>query len=120
MTENLKKFLTVVSEKEELRESVSKMDKDALIAFAKTLNILLTDADFEKPAEALSDDDLDAVAGGSECVCVIGGGGTRDSKSFDGACGCVVSGWGYCDDCGKVRCLCVAGGFGDSESSDGY
>ena len=114
MTENMKKFLAVVSEKEELREKIGNMSKEELIDLAKTIDLNLTDADFETPAKELSDDDLDAVTGGSECVCVLGGGGARDSKSYDGVCACVVADVGICDECGEVRCYCAAGGFGNS------
>ena len=115
MTENMKKFLAVVSEKEELREKIGKMDKDALIALAKTLNIPLTDADFEQPVRELSDNELDLVTGAGDCFCAIGGGGTKkgECQDRDGleTCACVVAGFGYYGD-GTIRCGCTMGGSG--------
>ena len=111
MTENMKKFLEAVSKDEALCEKVSAADKDELIAIAKELGIALVDADFEKPAEELSDDELDAVAGGGDvsCACAMGGGGTKDSN--DKTCACVLAGAGYSKS-GRERCLCGFAGYG--------
>ena len=111
MTENMKQFLETVSKNDELIEKVNKMNKDELVALAKELGITLTEEDFEKPVEELSDDELDTVAGGSDvsCACAMGGGGTKDSN--DGTCACVLAGVGY-DDYKNERCLCGFAGYG--------
>ena len=112
MTENLKKFLELVSKDEALAAKIGTMGKDELIALAKGLGIELTDADLTKPAaQELSDDDLDTVAGGSDvsCACAMGGGGTKDAN--DKTCACVLAGVGY-DDCKSERCLCGFAGYG--------
>lgn len=108
MTENVKKFLELVSKDEALSEKVNKADKAALIAVAKELGIELSDADFEQPKE-LTDDELDAVAGG-RCICSFGGGG----KAGEGekTCACVMGGGGEYKD-GSVRCVCIIGGDGN-------
>ncbi len=61
--------------------------------------------------------ELDAVAGGGSCGCVLGGGGAADEWSK--ACVCVAGGGGeYTDEgasyWGKCRCACplVGGGTG--------
>lgn len=111
MNENLKKFLEEVSKNTELTEKVGKeTDVNALIAMAKEMGIMLTAADFEKPKE-MSDDELDAVAGGGDvsCACAMGGGGTKDSN--DKTCACVLAGAGYSQS-GRERCVCGFAGYG--------
>jgi predicted ribosomally synthesized peptide with nif11-like leader len=94
MTENFLKFLNKVSEDNALAEKIGKeTDVQVLIATAKDMGIELTEADFEKEPEELSDDELDMVAGGDECVCALGGGGDKDST--DKTCACGFAGWGY-------------------------
>ena len=112
MTENLKKFLETVSKDEALTAKVSAMGKDELIALAKDLGLELTEADLTKPAaQELDDDDLDAVAGGSDvsCACAMGGGGTKDNN--DKTCACVLAGAGY-SKTGRERCVCGFAGYG--------
>ena len=112
MTENMQKFLEAVSKNEELTEKVGTMGQDELIALAKELGIELTAADLEKPAvQELSDDDLDAVAGGGDvsCACAMGGGGTKDGN--DKTCACVLAGAGYSKNGGE-RCVCGFAGYG--------
>ena len=112
MTENMKKFLEAVSKNKELCKKLGTMGEDELLALAKELGLQLTAADLEKPVQELDEDELDIVAGGSDttCVCVVGGGGTKDSN--DKTCACVVAGFGY-DKSGDVeRCACGFGGSG--------
>ena len=84
--------------------------EEQALALGKELGIELTAQDFEQPQE-LSDDDLDAVAGGSDvsCACAMGGGGTKDTN--DRTCACVLAGVGY-DKNGSERCLCGFAGYG--------
>lgn len=117
MTENMKRFVERVSVSNELAEKISSMTKDELIALAKELDIVLTEADFAQPAAELSDDELDDVAGGGICACVLGGGGTADeshtSHTSDAVCACVIGGSGT-NKGGYTRCVCVVSGGGNS------
>ena len=123
MTENMKKFLELVSKNEELGKKLCEADKEAVIAMAKELGIALTNADFAQNNE-LSDDELDAVAGGGwDCGCFMGGGGTGDGEiTFVGetvnqkTCACVLAGAGmatYSDGKDRSRCACALAGTGD-------
>ena len=109
MTENIKKFLEAVSKKDELREKLTTMDKDAIIAAAKELGFELTEADFVQPEDELNEDELDAVAGGGNCYCFMGGGGTKGKN--DRACACVFAGAGEQKDL-TDRCACPVYGYG--------
>ncbi len=112
MNENLKKFLEKVSESDELAQKVSaEEDVNVLIAMAKDMGITLTADDFKKPVEEISDDELDAVAGGGDvsCACAMGGGGTKDGN--DKTCACVLAGAGYSKS-GRERCVCGFAGYG--------
>ena len=111
MTKNLLAFLEAASKDEKLIKKIGAMEKDELIATAKALGLELTEADLEKPAAELSDDELEAVSGGSDvsCVCAMGGGGTKDNN--DKTCACVLAGVGYTDEKSE-RCLCGFAGYG--------
>ena len=68
----------------------------------------------------LGADELDEVAGGGECVCALGGGGTGDPAFGEKTCACVFGGGGEYNDAGqklsggeKARCYCFAGGYGN-------
>lgn len=120
MTENMKKFLEIVSTDEEnLRafKDISKLEGDeakkAITKFAGERGILLVEADFvpdEPPTGELSDDELEAVAGGGTCACVAVGGGKKDKDTNDKACACVGSGLG--DGGSFWRCVCLVTGAG--------
>lgn len=111
MSENFKFFLEKVSHDEELSRKIGTIeDVNELIAIAKDMGITLTADDFRKPAEELSDDELDAVAGGNvNCVCAMGGGGSKDKN--DKTCACVLAGGGF-DKKGRERCACGFAGYG--------
>ena len=112
MSENMMKFLELVSKNEELAAKVGSMDEKELLALAKELGVELTAADLKKPGvQELDDDDLDAVAGGGDvsCACAMGGGGTKDSN--DKTCACVLAGAGY-SKTGRERCVCGFAGYG--------
>lgn len=111
MTENMKKFLELVSQSEELCARVNAADKEALIAMAKELGVELTEEDFTQPSGELDDDELDAVAGGGVCACVVGGGGTADNAK-ERTCVCVFTGAGETKN--GYRCMCALGGGGES------
>ncbi len=117
MSENMKKFLELVSKDENLKQKMLAFNDmepaDAIqagIALAKEHGIELSEADFVKKKSdgELNDDELDAVAGGSACTCFLGGGGDgtdRYDNSF--ICGCVLYGQG------DSYCMCPAFGGGE-------
>ena len=128
MTENMKKWLELVSQNEDLQKKlVSLQDKTieqqkaAAIALAKENGITLTDEDLEKSqSEELSDDELDAVAGGGGCGCPFYGYGEgNDNKTNkEYTCDCLVGGsGGVC--IGKnqtLYCFCpIIGGGTDTD-----
>ena len=118
MTDNLKKFLEFIGNNPELTEKAKQLSaddnekaKEIAIAFAKENGFELTKADFEAPEGEISEDELHSVAGGGECYCVVGGGGTEDA--YGNICVCVVAGTGfneYSDT--QDRCYCAVGGYG--------
>ena len=114
MTENMRKLLEKLSEDKALAEKLSKLETADLIAAAKELGIELTGADFDH-AEEVSDDELNAVAGGAlqNCWCVAGGGGKADPEDGAAPCACVLAGYGDrgCS-AGDAYCACVAAGNG--------
>ncbi len=126
MNDKLKAFIKYASENEELAgkfESIKdETDKGKVIDFtvktAKAHGFELTADDFTH-AE-MDDNELDAVSGGwKQCVCVVGGGGSKD---VDGKiCACVGGGLGICEDRGinYPRCMCCVGGYGN-ELIDGF
>ncbi|MBO4375581.1 MAG: Nif11-like leader peptide family natural product precursor [Lachnospiraceae bacterium] len=114
MTENAKAFLEKASEDEEFLERLKKAGtKEEAIALAKEKGFELTEEDLKSGTsgkQALSNDELDAVAGGKECSCVLGGGG--DKGGYDNnSCGCTTYGEGL--DNNAVNCDCFNTGSGD-------
>ena len=114
MSDNMKKFLELASKDENLKQKMQSFNDmepaeaiSAGIALAKELGIELSEADFAKEESngELSDDELDAVAGGGGCGCAIAGGG--DGESY--TCGCVFYGEG------GDNCICPVGGAGTDE-----
>ncbi len=79
MTDNMKKFLELISGNEELTAKLNGASKEETIAIAKENGIELTDADFEAASGEIADDDLGAVSGGGEGrpVCFLNGSFTR-------------------------------------------
>ena len=130
MSENLKKFLELVSKDEALKQKAMACNDmeaaDAVrvsIALAKEVGIELTEADFaKKEADGeLNDDELDAVTGGytAGCFCTVaGGGGGTDAKDHNTfGCACVIYGQGGDGRADDSNCVCVTTGWGDDESN---
>ncbi len=115
MTENMKRFLKAVSENDECFGRIKEASKDDLFAMAGELGVELTEADFAEAAAELSDDELNAVAGGGECICAVNGGGEANSIK-EKMCLCVLGGGGEYSNLGDggCRCVCVLGGYGES------
>jgi predicted ribosomally synthesized peptide with nif11-like leader len=128
MSENLKKFLELITSDKELEKKAlacndlgEEKGKLAMIELAKENGIDLTEADFEKKEATgeLSDDELDAVAGGgSNCGCFAGGGGggidASDGKVF--GCACVAYGQGGDGRANDANCVCALYGYGYTDS----
>ena len=90
MTDNMKKFLEAVSQDKEFLEKLTGAETpEAVIALAAEKGFTLTQEDLkQEPASGkISDDELEAVAGGETCGCFFGGGGER-------SCGCFFGGSG--------------------------
>ena len=108
MTENLKLFIKKVADDPELLGRLKGIDdKDALVAAcveaARAMGLALSAEDFAPAGDAMSEDELAAVAGGAtdyRCSCVLGGGGTEDS--WDDTCACVL--FGYSD---STMCIVI-------------
>lgn len=115
----MKEFLELLEKDEALKQKVAKLDANVdsqisdYIALAAEYGVKLTEQDFVGPSQdqELSEAELDAVAGGKNCLCVVGGGGTGEESTKTKTCACVISGVGYTNDNGQ-RCFCLAGGSG--------
>lgn len=118
MTENMRKYLELLSTNPDAREQMeaaSKEGEDAVkrkaIALAAQAGITLTSEDLATQEGPVDDSDLDAVAGGGACVCVVGGAGTEDP--FNDQCLCVNVGSGELPDSQDKRCKCFQLGAGE-------
>ncbi len=123
MSENMKKFLELVSKDENLKQRMqvcNDMEPEkaiqAGIALAKELGIDLSEADLVKneSGDELNDDELDAVAGGGGCACAAagGGGGTEiDGNTY--GCACAFYGQGGDAHGHDFNCICFLGGLGE-------
>lgn len=122
----LEDFYEVLEENEEMKNEVealnrkyegadltseeTKMEIGRMLADISARNGLdLAPEDFFQQETELSDDDLDAVAGGGACGCVIAGGGSRDDADFQ--CGCFIGGQGGGRG-NENRCICAMAGGG--------
>ena len=115
MTDNMKKFLEEVSKDKKLIEKLQKAEtSEAVIALAKEIGFVLTSEDLKskETISEISDDELEAVAGGKICTCVLGGGGKGDDN--EKTCACVIGGGGEWED-GSPRCACAGAGAGVSD-----
>ena len=136
--ENVKKFYETLANSETLKEKAAKLNEKyietekadeeaitaAIIAFAASEGYNFTAEELAaytktagKPApQELSQDELEAVAGGSNacsdcfgtCFCMIGGGGTHQDPHW--VCACVAGGGG--GKCSRgIYVLCVGVGM---------
>ena len=128
MTENMKKYLELISKDEKAQKKLNEQEpasiqeaKEKIIKDAAEKGITLTEEDFAETADIgeLSEDELDAVAGGKKCYCAVGGGG-ESSYATQKTCACVVGGSGMYDipnqsgiPIDEARCRCFIGGYGD-------
>ena len=122
MTENMKKFLEEASKDQSFIEKMNKAEPpEAVIALAAEKGFALTAEDLkpEAPTGELSEDELDAVAGGKKCYCAVGGGGEAGNNDLVCACPLVGIGSGRVEQVGNPnqryridRCTCAVGGYG--------
>lgn len=128
MTENLKKFLEYVSAHEEAAEKLKGLagetDKAkaeaALTALAAEVGFTLTAEDFAADAPVaneVSDDELEAVAGGRGCYCLAGGGGGGGDPARD----TFIFGYSGCEEHPFLSktCACITYGEGNADIADG-
>lgn len=115
MSENIRKLLELASANEELKARLNRASKEEVILLAREQGIELSDADFEHGSE-ISDDELNAVAGGKICACPFAGGGTGEDKNNTKTCACIGVGFGYMKNSDKLRCVCSVGGAGDNRA----
>ncbi|MCR4770895.1 MAG: Nif11-like leader peptide family RiPP precursor [Oscillospiraceae bacterium] len=112
MTKNMKDFLEAASGDGELIERLIKAETpETVIKLAEEKGFSLTEDDVkigEAPTGELSDDELDAVAGGTGCGCVLGGGGGDGCVCVFGGCSDSPSGGGSFPD--KCFCFLIGGG----------
>ena len=111
----MKKLLEEMENNQELKAKIEELNKNPkstpkdYIQVAAEYGIAIKEEDF-KPAEGeVTDDELDAVAGGKECFCAIGGGGTGTENGK--TCVCVLGGGGEYSN-GNFRCACPLTGLG--------
>lgn len=123
MTDNLKNFLEAISNNDELKEKVNRATKDEIISIAKEMQIELKEEDLDiQSAQEFSDDELAAVTGGGQCICVAGGCG--DDNGLTGGCILLGMGWclpdSHCTGHGNGACFCLfaGGGFTDGRECD--
>ena len=86
--------------------------QEKMIEILKEYGVSFTADDFKAPEGELSDDELNAVAGGGGCGCAAIGGGGGD----DLTCVCIAGGTGYVRGCGGFSleggCFCALAGAG--------
>ena len=86
--------------------------QEKMIEILKEYGVSFTAEDFKAHEGELSDDELNAVAGGGGCGCAAIGGGGGD----DLTCVCIAGGTGYVRGCGGFSleggCFCALAGAG--------
>ena len=90
--------------------------QEKMIEILKEYGVSFTAEDFKAPEGELSDDELNAVAGGGGCGCAVGGGGGGDEL----VCVCVLGGSGSipgCYDPSQGGCICAVAGAGATNRS---
>ena len=114
----MKKLLEEMEKNQELKAKIQELDKNPestpkdYIQVAAEYGIEIKEDDFKPAQGKLNDDELDAVAGGADCYCAIGGGGEKGVS--DEVCACVAAGGGGIGNSELARCICFLGGFGDT------
>ncbi len=122
MTENVKKFLELISQDEKLKKAFCEApDAKSIISLAAEHGITLTDEELKMSAskkQELDEGELASVAGGKACYCAVAGGGLK-THEMELPCGCVLGGVGDLYTRRKEhagRCVCYVGGAGSEET----
>ena len=113
MTDNMKRFLEAASQDKEFTEKLTKAKTpEDVIALAAEKGFTLTEEDLKpQPVSGeMPDAELDAVAGGDKCLCIVGGYGAESGSDY--MCVCPVAGGGGSSWLDEARCVCVFGGDG--------
>ena len=115
----MKRLLEEAEKNQELKEKIVELDKNPestlkdYIQVAAEYGIEIKEEDFKPAQGELTDDELDAVAGGDACTCPIAGGG--EASKTDDTCACAVAGGGeYSSKAieNGARCVCAFAGGG--------
>lgn len=134
MTQNSEKLMIMVETNEEFRNKFlecKESEEVKKLALEYDLELNDEDLDFSVDKEEIDAEELEAVAGGKACVCVMGGGGEANRKGQK-TCACVGAGFGYVEFSCKfpslsgsgtghddyMRCMCIAGGGGKDHDFD--
>lgn len=118
MTDKMNRFLEEATADAAFMERLRKAQSpEEAIALAAEKGYTFTPEEIkpQMPTGELDDDELDAVAGGAACGCVLGGGGKGGGK--DETCACVWAGSGdsiFGGGSFPDRCFCFGGGGGSS------
>lgn len=119
MTENMRRFMEVISADIELRERATKAEtQEELTRLAGEVGVALGEEDFAEQTQdsELSEEDLESVVGGvSCCMCILSGSGEEDGESGENdaeePCKCVLFGTGEAE----MDCVCYVAGQGKNE-----
>lgn len=123
MSEQMKAFLAKLSADEKLAERLkAATNPDDVLALAKELGCSITLEDIQgNPADAeLSEDELEAVSGGTRtggCACMLaGGGGGKNDAGATYGCACAAYGQGGSGKADDFTCWCAFGGAGNASN----
>ena len=112
----MKRLLEEMEKNQEMKAKIEELDKNPestlkdFIKVAAEYGVELKEEDFKPVEGEFTDDELDAVAGGAECGCIMGGGGSATGR-YEKTCVCVMGGGGEKTD-GECRCVCAPLGYG--------
>lgn len=110
MTENMRRFMEVISADTELKDRATRAGtKEELAQIAKEAGIALDEGDFTEQTQdsELTEEDLEKVVGGVNCcTCILGGDGSDEEP-----CECTLLGTGNED----KSCTCFVAGQGVDE-----